>query len=162
VELHSHPLIKGAGTDTVKAKTFAESSNPSSLGYGIQLMLVPFVSERLTARMYLLLGAGNISTTLKNERTYADGTGYTEKAKGAGQEYMAGVGYEFFCTQNYSLGLEGGYRRFTIDKFGYTGDIDVTGTARSEGEAVRNPATGLVKKFHEDSPYFALALNMNF
>lgn len=159
--LHNYPLFSADGNDASGA--FSETSDASSFAYGLQLLLVPYYSENFLHRTYIVLGGSNVSTSLKNSRTYAASSAtYTEKAKGSGQEYIAGAGYEFFFVQNYSVQFELGYRKYTVDKFTYGSEGDLTGKSRSQGETVVKADSGLVKKFHHESPYAAFSLNLNF
>ncbi|MGZ3694749.1 MAG: hypothetical protein ACXWQO_11240, partial [Bdellovibrionota bacterium] len=104
----------------------------------------------------------NFSTSMKNKRTYSSGISYTEKVKGSGQAIKFGMGYEFYFVQNYSFQLELGYSMLTISEFKYSAGNDVEGKTRADGESAVFPQTGLVKKFHLDSPYLSLGLSLNF
>ncbi|MGZ3695544.1 MAG: hypothetical protein ACXWQO_15650 [Bdellovibrionota bacterium] len=46
--LHPHPLLSGSGSDT--NGTFGETSDASSVAFGLQLLLVPFYSQDLSQR----------------------------------------------------------------------------------------------------------------
>jgi hypothetical protein len=158
--LHSHPTLSGKGTDS--NGNFSETSDAHSVAYGIQILLVPYYSENLSQRMYIVVGGGNITTSLKNTRNYASGTSNTEKLSGSGLEYQYGAGYEFYFVQTYSIQFELGYRTLTISKFGYKLGNDLEGIARQKDDTAKSSQTGLVKKFHHDTPYFSVALNLNF
>lgn len=159
--LHYHPLFRAAGTDSA-GRAFTETSDPGSFAYGLDLLLVPYYAKSGAARTYVVVGASQVSVNAKNIRSYTGGATNTEKVSGSGTEIVGGAGFEFFFVQNYSIQLEAGYRSLTVDSFTYSSESDTSGTAREKGEAVKNPTTGLAKKFHQNTPYITLGLNLNF
>jgi hypothetical protein len=160
--LHYDPMFRSTSSDATG--TFRDSSDTSSFHYGVQLKLVPFFSQDLTSRAYVVGGISNVVVTAKNNRTYVTGssTVTNEKVSGTGQEILVGAGFETFMAQNYSLEIEAGYQALHVNEFGYKSATDIDGVARNEGETVRSSATNREKKFHQMGPYVTLALNLNF
>lgn len=160
--LHSNPHFSSVSRNTIG--NYNETSDVSTFHYGIHLKLVPFFSQDLSSRAYLLLGAASVVATAKNNRTYSTGStaSYNEKIRGTGQEILVGAGFETFLIQNYSLELEAGYQSLHVHQFGYQSSKDIEGNSRNEGETVLSSATNREKKFHQMGPYVSLGLNLNF
>lgn len=158
--LHNYPGVTATGTDASGA--YSETGDLSAFAYGLQLQLNPYYSEDFRRRLYLAIGGGVSRTTVKNARSYTNGTNLTEKMSGSGQELNVGVGAETFFVQNYSVALELGYRKVTVNSFKYQKGRDLTGQERTEGEAVASQTSGRAKKLHLEGPYLAFALNLNF
>jgi len=159
---HFYPLLNGAGTDT--HGNFTESSDGGSFDYGARILLAPYVNHALDQRVYFILGMGQSLVKLKNIRKYSSGTfagqSFSEQVQGTGLETNAGVGYEFFVLQNYSLQLEAGYAQREADSFKYRTSTDVANQTHPSG-AEDLDAAGRPRGFHVWSPYAQIVLNLN-
>lgn len=160
---HFYPAISGSGSDTTG--NFVETSQSGNMSYGGRLLLAPWISKDVSRRGYIALGIGMASAKLKNTRSYRDTSGattnsYTESVNGSGLEMQAGLGFEFFALQNYSLSIEAGYAQRNINAFKHSGSNDVTGTAKNKGDEALD-RNGRNKAFHVWSPYGQLAFTLN-
>ncbi len=159
-QVHYHPIVSGGGTSG--GANFTETSDVTTLLYGGQLLLAPYISEGQTTRAFLKMGLSHAKAFGKNKRTFADGGPiYTEKFDGKTRELSFSGGLEFFLVQNYSLQLEGGFRQIEFEKLTYSGGTDLNGTTRTAGETMYKPDL-TQKKLNYSGAYFAAGLNLNF
>lgn len=162
--LHKHPLFSGSGSDT--GTSFSESSDASSTTYGLRLLLIPhrFTNDR--ARIYVGFGGGIASLSASNTRSYKNAAGvvtntYSEKVKSSSQYLESFLGFEFFLVQNYSLGIEAGYRNMRFDSPEYANDKNVRGQTVVEGSEVK-AANGTILAFSQSGFNTALNFNLHF
>ncbi len=159
---HFYPVANGSGTDG--SGNFTESSDGGSFDYGARVLLAPYLNKTLDQRIYFVLGMGQSIVKLKNSRKYSSGSQLdrtnSERVEGTGLELNAGLGYEFFLLQNYSLQLEAGYVQRSVETFNYRSTTDVSGAARSRSDEPLDTA-GNKMGFHVWSPYGQIVLNLH-
>lgn len=158
---HFYSVLHGSGQDS--SGNFSDTSSAGSFDYGVKLLLSPWQSPSMDSRAYFILGMGSSIVKAKNTRGYSSGalvaTSQSERLEGSGASTNAGVGFEFFLLQNYSMQLEAGYAQVAADSFGYKSSTDFTGATRSDGETAMSG--GNKKGFHLWSPYVQVVLNLN-
>ncbi len=167
-DLHYHPLVVSSGTDPANAQSFNESSDAKTFNYGGSLLFIPFVSKSLRQRIYLGFGLGMAKLYDTNTRNYTNAAGqttntYTEKVSDTATYLDAIAGYEFFLVQNYSLGVETGYRSLQFASPAYSGNTtkNVRGTTVAGGNPVKT-ANGTDEVFTYSGLYFSLNFNLHF
>ncbi len=137
------PSASASGTDTVLGQNFNESSEVSVLNYGGSVMFYPYYSAKKESRAYFGAGGGLAHLYMENKRGYVNASGvqlssHTMKAQGSTTYLQGFLGFEFFLVQNYTLGLEAGYRAMKYNDLEYKTSTDARGTNVDIGTPVRN------------------------
>lgn len=164
--LHYFPLVKGSGTDTTLGQNFRESSDGHTISYGATIQFVPLISQSMRTRGYFSLGYHLGNVKLQTARDYLNAAGgvtntNTEKFSGNGQRLSAGLGFEFFLVQNYSLQMEGAYQSMKVKEFTYETANNLQGTFVGTGTVARDSA-GKAKTLDYSGLYAALSFNLHF
>ncbi|MCO5144291.1 MAG: hypothetical protein M9962_14480 [Oligoflexia bacterium] len=158
ISLHPYPIYSASGTNGVG--TYSETADPTSVQYGADFIFAPLISKDNQKRMYVFGGyrLGKIQITSK--RTYTNGQSYDEKLSGSGNTILAGLGFEFFFVQNYSLRLESGIRQNVFSDLSYE-----DGSTNLSGATATSPArdgNGKKKALEDNSGYVSFGLNLHF
>ncbi len=127
-------------TDDFDGRAFSQTLTSSGLAYGARISLAPYISDSARRRFYFGGGGGIVNISIARQRTYASGALETNSQEAAGSAlfYDAHIGYEFFLVQNYSFGIELGYRRMEISDFKHESGTDMRGVSQSEGELLKD------------------------
>lgn len=165
---HAHPLRKGIGTDA--NGYYSDTSEASSFHYGIQFLLIPHVSKDNMFRTFFFLGLGKASASITSQRNYSNASNTItatnkEKLSGSKEEVNIGAGLEFMLVQNYSMVIEGGYRRVNFDRLTYESATDLEGNPRLNGDVAKDysvGANGANKKFDLSGYFGNIGLNIRF
>lgn len=123
----SFGVFSSDGRDGVSAATFSQSGNGNYKFYGGKLSWNLWMSKESKRRLYLGGGGGVSNLTTHLQRTYANGNSYTADATASGIYWEAHGGWALVIVQNWSFGLEGGYRHLSYGDLEYSGDRDLRG-----------------------------------
>jgi hypothetical protein len=127
-----HSVAEYSGSNSIGA--YRDTSTVSGYAYGGSLVLFPFDINSTVARLFFRGSVEQMSLTTRNERIFSSGTSYSEKATGSTTALALSFGAEFFLLQNYVMGLEGGYRRASIDQWkNKNSGTNLEGAASTEG-----------------------------
>ena len=144
------PTMHAGGIDTPTGNLYKERADSIIYTYGGNFTLIPHISKDMRFISFINFGAGLATFSSKNIRDYSSAAGaplnsYTEHVKGSAPYYLFSTGSNFFFLQNYSLGLESGYRFLKMSGLTYKSDYDRTNTFRGAGSKLNNldgtPAT---------------------
>lgn len=122
---YSHPSISGKGSG------YTESSNANTFALQMRLLFIPVYFNSLRQRFYFGTSMGVGETIVDNKSKYDSGPSYDEQLKGTGTIFNSFLGFESFLAQNYTAGLELGWRNYFVDNLKYKGNLDADGTSQT-------------------------------
>lgn len=151
------------GTDASDGRAFTQTLESSGTMFSGKISLVPFVSDDNNRRIYFGGEVGIASISLKRQRAYASGAAETnsQEASGSGIYLGAHLGFEMFLVQNYSLGIEVGYRKLELSSFEHESGTSMRGASVDEGTELLDEA-GRNEAFNLNGATVSASFNLHF
>lgn len=159
--VQNFPAYEGKGSDSTGS--YNQSASGQLRMYGGKLSAVIYSNERATRYFYLGFGAGKADLRAQLSRKYTSGSSqsYLQDGTGGAIYWEVHTGVQMMMVQNWALGIEFGYRRYSIQEISSSTKTDLAG-ATIMGANTLYSTNGAKAVYNVSSIYLNAILELMF